>query len=90
MFSKSNKTGSHQCTRAVCSTFAEIHSTVTPRCIDAAQSPKGNPDSSPPVQSPVMFTQVTVLYYTTTPETPGLSITFGTLSAIRSFETKDY
>ena len=46
---------------------AEIHSTVTPRCIDAlcgvripfqslAQSPKGNPDSSPPVQSPVMFT----------------------------------
>ena len=66
----------HQCTRAVCSTFAEIHCTVTPRCIDAlfgvrmpfqslAESPKGNPDSSPPVQSPVMFTQVTVghLYY---------------------------
>ena len=25
-----------------------------------------------------------------TPETPGLSITFGTLSACRSFETKDY
>ena len=55
---KTNKTGSHQCTRAVCSTFTEIHSTLTPRCIDAlfgiripfqslAQSPKGNPDSSP-------------------------------------------
>ena len=32
---KNNKTGSHQCTRAVCSTFAEIHSTVAPWCIDA-------------------------------------------------------
>ena len=56
-----NKTGSHQCTRAVCNTFAEINSTVTPWCIDAlfgvripfqslVQSPEGNPDSSPPVQ----------------------------------------
>ena len=26
-----DKTGSHQCTRAFCSTFAEIHSTLTPR-----------------------------------------------------------
>ena len=58
---QSNKTGSHQCTPAVCSTFTEIQSPVTPRCIDAlfgvpfqslAQSRKGNPDSSPPVQSP--------------------------------------
>ena len=30
-----NKTGSHQRTRAVCSIFAEIHPTLTPRCIDA-------------------------------------------------------
>ena len=30
-----NKTGSHQCTRAVCSVFAGIRSTLTPRCIDA-------------------------------------------------------
>ena len=37
------KTGSHQCIRAVCSIFAGIHSTLTPRYID----------SSPPVQSPV-------------------------------------
>ena len=28
--------------------------------------------------------------YPTTPETAGLSITFGTLSVCRSFETKDY
>ena len=61
---KLNKTGSQQCTRAVCSTFTEIQSTVTPRCIDTlfrvripfqslAQSLKSNPDSSPPFQSPV-------------------------------------
>ena len=69
MGNKINKTGSHQCT-PVCSTFAEIHSTLTPQCIDAlfgviilfqspVQSPEGNPNSSPPVQSPFMFTQVT-------------------------------
>ena len=44
--------------------YIRIHSTLTPRCIDAlfvvripfqslVQSPEGNPDSSPPVQSPV-------------------------------------
>ena len=42
-----------------------------------------------------MFTQVTECPWESdmrslkTPETPGLSITFGTLSACRSFETKD-
>ena len=56
-----NKIGSYQCTQAVCSTFAEIHSTLTPRCIDALfrvripfqslvqraiQIPVRNPDSS--------------------------------------------
>ena len=104
-------TGSHQCTLAVCSTFAEIHSTLTPQCIDALfgvripfqsliQSPEGNPDSSPPVQSPVYVytghrTPVGNWYprpsyiYPMTPETPGLSITFGTLLACRFFETKD-
>ena len=51
---KINKTGSHQCTRAFCSIFAGIHSTLTPRCIDAlfgvripfqslVQSPEGTP-----------------------------------------------
>ena len=33
--SMKNKTGSHQCTRAVCSIVAGIRSTLTPRCIDA-------------------------------------------------------
>ena len=42
-----------------------------------------------------MFTQVTERYpkpsiYPATPETPTLSITFGTLSACKSFEMKDY
>ena len=61
---KINKTNSHQCTRAVCSTFAEIHPTVTLWCIDAlfgvsipfqslVQSTEGNPESRSPVQSPV-------------------------------------
>ena len=50
--SMKNKTGSHQCTRAVCSIVAGIRSTLTPRCIDAlfGVSPEYNPDSSPPVQ----------------------------------------
>ena len=70
-------------------------------------SPEGNPDSSPPFQSPVYvcthhrtpvgnwYLRPTYIYpmiaiSEKTPETPGLSITFGTLSACRSFETKDY
>ena len=90
-----NKTGSHQCTQAVCSTFAEIHSILTSRCIDAlfgvripfqtlAPSPKGIPDSSPPVQSCLHCPRPSYIY-PTTPETAGLSITFGNLLACRSY-----
>ena len=61
-----------------------------------------NPDSSPPLQNPVhvytghrtlvgnWYPRPTYIYPIITPETPSLSITFGTLSACRSFETKDY
>ena len=68
------------------------------------QIPEVNSDPSLPVQSPVMFTRsqnargnwyprpIFILWLRSlkTPETPDLSITFGTLSACRSFETKDY
>ena len=66
------------------------------------QIPEVNPDSSPPVQSPGHLHTghridtrdlpifIPWLRSQKTTETPGLSITFGTLSAFRSFETKDY
>ena len=63
-----------------------------PRCIDALfgskSSPEGNPDSSPPVQRPVHGTErprPSSIY----PMTDNVC-SLGTLSACRSFETKDH
>ena len=104
----SNKTGSHQCTPAVC--WNSFY-TETP-CIDAlfgvripfqslVQSPEGNPNSCPSVQSPVhvytghktpvgnWFPKPSYIS-PATPKNIGLSIAFGTLSTCRSFETKYY
>ena len=55
-----NKTGSHQCTRAICSIFAGIHSTLTPRCIDelfGARIPFQSPVQSA-IQIPVRQSRV--------------------------------
>ena len=71
----SNKTGTRQCTRGIWSTFADI------QCIDVLFGVPG-------ISGYLWY--VIYLWINQSLKTPGLSITFGTLLACRSFEAKDY